>query len=62
VNPHLSDLISDCERVPLLQAYAVNENTVCLILDGHLGLELGETDACAIIPFILDCIETASRR
>jgi hypothetical protein len=28
-------------------------------MDGRLGLELGEAEACAVIPFIVDCIEIA---
>ena len=62
VNSHLSDLMRGCQDVPFLEVYAVDEETVCLVLDGRLGLELDEAEACAVIPFIVDCIETASRR
>jgi hypothetical protein len=34
---------------------------VCIVLDGRLGLELDEEEACAVIPFIANCIETALR-
>lgn len=61
VNPHLSDLISDCQRVPLLEAYVIDGKRVCIVLDGRLGLELDEEEACAVIPFIANCIETALR-
>ena len=62
MNSHLSDLIGCCQRVPFLEAYAVDEERICLVLDGHLGLELDEAEACAVIPFIVDCIEFALRR
>jgi hypothetical protein len=57
---HLGDLILACRRVPLLDAYAVDGRRVCIVLDGRLGLELTEAEACAVIPFIADCIETAT--
>jgi hypothetical protein len=60
-NSHLSDLIQACRRVPLLDAYPVGEGKICLVLDGRLGLELSEADACAVIPFIADCINIAGR-
>jgi hypothetical protein len=60
MNSHLCDLIHTCRRVPLLDAYPVDGGSVCLILDGRLGLEISEAEACAIIPFIADCIETAT--
>jgi hypothetical protein len=60
-NGHLADLLDLCQRVPHLQAYATGEGTVCLVLDGRLGLELPEAEACAVVPFIADCIEAARR-
>lgn len=62
MNPHLVALINECERMPFLEAYAVDGETVCLVLSGRLGLELSEADACAIIPFIVDCIKAAQGR
>jgi hypothetical protein len=59
MNPHLADLIRDCERVPFLHAYTTDGVTVCLVLDERLGLELPEADACAVIPFIIDCVKVA---
>jgi hypothetical protein len=61
VPPHLSDLMSACRRVPRLEAYPADEGRVCLVLDGRLGLELTEPEACAVIPFIADCVEIALR-
>jgi hypothetical protein len=61
VASHLSDLMSACRRVPLLEAYPASGGRVCLVLDGRLGLELSEPEACAVIPFIADCVEIASR-
>jgi len=31
-------------------------------LDGRLGLALSETEACAVIPLVVACIETATTR
>jgi hypothetical protein len=59
---HLCDLIRVCRSVPHLDAYSVDEGEICLVLDGRLGLALSETEACAVIPFIAACIETAIRR
>lgn len=61
VASHLSDLISACRQVPRLEAYPAEGGRICLILDGRLGLELSESEACAVIPFIADCVEIALR-
>lgn len=58
---HLCDLIRVCRSVPHLDAYSVDEGEICLVLDGRLGLALSETVACAVVPFIAACIETAAR-
>jgi hypothetical protein len=34
---------------------------VYLVLDGRLGLELSEAEACAVVPFIADCVDIALR-
>jgi hypothetical protein len=57
---HLRDLILACQRVPLLEAHAADEGRIVLILDGRLGLALSEAEACAVVPFIVDCMEAAS--
>lgn len=62
VNPHLSDLVNECQRAPFLDAYIAGEETICVVADGCLGLELGEAEACAVVPFIVNCIEIALRR
>ena len=59
---HLCDLIRVCRSVPHLDAYSVERGRITLILDGRLGLALSETEACAVIPFIAACIETATRK
>ena len=61
-NSHVADLIDACQRIPRLEAHAAAGGRVCLVLDGRLGLELTEADACAVIPFIAECVETALRR
>jgi hypothetical protein len=53
--------MSACRRVPLLEAYPADGGRVCLVLDGRLGLELSEPEACAVIPFIADCVAIALR-
>ena len=60
-NCHLPDLLDVCRRVPCLHAYTVDGGRVYLVLDGRLGLELSEAEACAVVPFIADCIEIALR-
>jgi hypothetical protein len=55
---HLCDLIRICRSVPYLD----EKGQITLVLDGRLGLALSETEACAVIPFIAACIETATRR
>jgi hypothetical protein len=60
-NSHVADLIDACQRIPRLEAHAAAGGRVRLVLDGRLGLELTEADACAVIPFIAECVETASR-
>jgi hypothetical protein len=57
---HICDLIRVCRSVPHLDAF-VDEGEICLVLDGRLGLALSETEACAVIPFIAACIETAAK-
>lgn len=59
---HLCDLIRVCRSVPHLDAYSADEGEICLVLDGRLGLALSETEACAVVPFIAACIETATRK
>jgi hypothetical protein len=61
VPAHVSDLMSACRRVPLLEVYPADGGRVCLVLDGRLGLELSEPEACAVIPFIADCVAIALR-
>jgi hypothetical protein len=61
VNAHVSELIDYCRAVPFLDVYAVNGRKVCIVLNGREGLELSEEEACAVIPFITSCIETALR-
>ncbi len=61
-NSHLSELIGECRRVPHLTAYPAAGGKVCLVLDGRLGLELPEAYACALIPFIADCVDAALGR
>lgn len=61
VNSHAADLIRGCQSVPLLDAYPAGGGLICLVLDGRLGLELTEADACAVIPFVAECIRAASR-
>jgi hypothetical protein len=60
-NSHVADLIDACQRIPRLEAHAAGGGRVCLVLDGRLGLELTEAEACAVIPFIAECVETALR-
>jgi hypothetical protein len=62
VDPHVAELISACRRVPYLDAYATEGGKLCLVLDGRLGLELSEADACAVVPFIVECFKAASQR
>jgi hypothetical protein len=57
---HLCDLIRVCRSVPHLDAYSAERGQITLILDGRLGLALSETEACAVIPFIAACVETAT--
>jgi hypothetical protein len=59
---HLCDLIRTCQSVPYIDAYSAERGRVTLVLDGRLGLALSETEACAVIPFVAACIETATRR
>lgn len=61
-NSHLSELIDECRRIPHLAAYPAAGGKICLVLDGRLGLELPEADACALIPFIADCVDAALGR
>jgi hypothetical protein len=61
-NCHLCKLIRICRSVPYLDAYSAEKGQITLVLDGRLGLALSETEACAVIPFIAACIETATRR
>jgi hypothetical protein len=58
---HLPGLADVCRRVPRLHAYTAGEGRVYLVLDGRLGLELSEAEACAVVPFIADCVELALR-
>ena len=61
-NCHLCALILACRSVPHLDAYSAEKGRITLMLDGHLGLALSETEACAVIPFVVACIETAATR
>lgn len=58
-NCHLPDLLDLCRRVPRLHAYTADGGRVYLVLDGRLGLELSEAEACAVVPFIADCVDAA---
>jgi hypothetical protein len=59
---HLCELIRACQSVPHLDAYSAETGRITLVLDGRLGLALSETEACAVIPFVAACIETATRK
>jgi hypothetical protein len=59
---HLCDLIRVCRSIPHLDAYSAERGRITLVLDGRRGLALSEAEACAVIPFIAACVETATKR